>query len=178
MTRTGEGPRPLAEHAAPNTDRLNCITVVPFCKLPVSILHRSDLSAMAKVVFSYLLDRQGRKSVSWPSLERIATDCGTTKPAAIRAIAELKMAKLLRVRRPRGDERGRSNRYEIFTDGKLTGVSGHCADRLRIVTPDGNESLPDSESTNQHPKPDLVGRPITTELRPIVTDSSRKVKTS
>lgn len=146
MTGAKSGPRSGQEHAATKSDNLNPITMTPFCKLPYAVLSRSDLSATAKVVFSYLLDRQGHRTVCWPSLNRIANDCGTTKPAVSRAIADLKNLRLIAVRRPRPGERGRSNRYRISKAESPSSATNRRAKRLRVVGDDGNVSYPYSES--------------------------------
>ena len=148
------GPRPLPERAATKIGQLNRIEPIPFCKLPYSLLSRSDVSATAKIVFAYLLDRQGRKGVSWPSLNTIAFNCGTTKPAVVRNIAELDRAGLVTVRRPLPSERGRSNRYEIPIGVNPKQGMNHNSERSRIVTVAGNETSPEPESENQRRKPD------------------------
>jgi hypothetical protein len=134
MIGANKGPRPGEGYAAPTTQQPHPIRLIPFRKLPVSIMGRSDMSAMAKVVFTYLLDRQGRKVESWPSLDRIAVECGTSKPAVVRAIAELKHANVLAVRRPARGDRGRSNRYRIDIDAESNSATNRGAQRLRIVT--------------------------------------------
>jgi len=43
-----------------------------FWKLPVSIVTRSDMTTIDKIVYAYLLDRQGVNKTSWSSVPTIA----------------------------------------------------------------------------------------------------------
>lgn len=133
MTGAINGPRPGEGNAAAKSDDLHPITMTPFCKLPYVVLNRSDLTATAKMVLAYLMDRQGANEVAWPSQGLIAEVCGTTRPAVSRAVAELKRLRLIEVRRPRPGEWGRANRYRIVKTENRSSAKTHRAGRLRVV---------------------------------------------
>ena len=82
----------------------------PFVKLSMSILRRGDLSNGEKLVYAYLLNRQGDNAECWPGLRTIARDCGCSVSGAERCVRRLEARGLIVV--GRNAESG-SNRYRV-----------------------------------------------------------------
>lgn len=80
------------------------------------LLGRRDLSAGAKLVWFYLADRQGDADVCWPSVERIAADCGLSDRATrsiLKTLADKGLIERVTDRRKR-DARGRERRQYAY----------------------------------------------------------------
>lgn len=75
------------------------------------ILRRTDLGWREKVVYPYLRTRQGEHAAAWPSLARIAADCGSTISSVRLALVALQRANLIEIIH-RG--RGRCSHYRIL----------------------------------------------------------------
>lgn len=80
------------------------------------LLGRRDLSAGAKIVWFYLADRQGDADLCWPSVERIAADCGLSDRATrsiLKTLSDKGLIERVTDRRKR-DARGRERRQYAY----------------------------------------------------------------
>lgn len=97
-----------------------------WAKADIALLARPDLSAAAKIVYVVLADRQAENGSTWPSIRRIATDCGISSVTAQRAIRKLREAGLITVESA-GPNRGRrTNRYVVCVSETNTQESTEC----------------------------------------------------
>lgn len=86
---------------------------MPFWKFPTEIAPLRELSSTAKVVYTYIRDRQGSNAHAWPGFRRIAADCGVSTDAAQRAIVQLVEIRLIETIRTGGKKGTRTNRYRV-----------------------------------------------------------------
>lgn len=82
-----------------------------FVKLSCDVLCRTDLSAGCKLVYSVIRDRIGQNSEAWPSLQRLAEDCGLGRTTVSDAVDKLAEVGLLEVDRAGHNPKRESNRY-------------------------------------------------------------------
>ena len=95
-----------------------------FLKLPVVLLARPDLTATAKLVLAYLIDRSGLKGVAWPSVRRIAGEIGVGERAVRRAVHQLTKSGDLSIE-PRLN--GARNNYQIHMESAAIVAAVLCA---------------------------------------------------
>ncbi len=87
-----------------------------FYKLPTELANRADLSASAKLVWSYLHYRQGTNGTCWPGLRRIANDLGLRSPSAVaKCIKQLEIAGLVEVKRGKPNRKGEEKQTNHYT---------------------------------------------------------------
>jgi len=81
-----------------------------FLKLPITVACRTDIGAVAKLLYASISDRVGIHGRAWPSIRRLAVDTGVGINAVLRGLRELMAADLLIVDR---QGPGRSNVYRL-----------------------------------------------------------------
>jgi len=60
-----------------------------FAQLPIWLIGSTNVDAQGKVVYAYLVWRQGRNAGCWPSMERIAADLGLSRRTVVRILQYL-----------------------------------------------------------------------------------------
>ena len=117
-----------------------------FWKIPKEFGRCRNLTCSAKIVYGYLLDRQGDNGHSWPGLRRIASDCGINRETAANAINQLEKSGWMGVKRVKGNPSHRTNNYfvrlenpagrNIQTAGKSELQRPENPARFRLIEPD------------------------------------------
>lgn len=133
-----------------------------FCKLPYDLLSRRDLTPAAKLIYAYLLDKQGHNQECWPGQRTIATELGICRESVIRAVGELKAVKLLVVSGGHrdGPRHSRACRYRVL-DGPEPG------------SPNGTESVPLEQVNGTESRP-LNGTESVPLQKPTVRNPDRQ----
>jgi len=119
-----------------------------FAPLPLEVLRRGDISANAKLVFARLKLYAGENMTAFPSMTTLAVECGTTRRCAMRSVAHLERAGLLRVVRSTGN----GNVYHLTSAESVTSAQS--------VT---------SDNTDTPPVPKVSPPLVTTPTPPLVT---------
>ncbi len=110
-----------------------------YCQLPKAILARKDLTASAKLLYAYFVDRIGQNSHCWPGTRLIAIDVGMNRKTIQRAVARLESAGLLMVTQGHG---GDTSSYRLHS---LCGVEkgpGTKRDQGQKYPKGGDKSTP------------------------------------
>jgi hypothetical protein len=100
----------------------------PYIAVPKRLAARTDLSAIAKLVWASIRERVGLNACAWPGYARIALDVGCERKTALKAVVELERAGELRVSR----RRGRPNRY-YFPTSPQNGLVDQSQKRTRTT---------------------------------------------
>ncbi len=103
-----------------------------FAQVPIWLLACSDVDPQAKVVYAYLVWRQGQNEGCWPSVDRIARDLQVERKTVMRHLQRLEEMQYIEVHR----ESGRSNYYIINGEvpERIT-LSEQLAAELKISQP-------------------------------------------
>ena len=80
-----------------------------FVQVPLWLLACSNVDPQAKVIYGYLVWRQGRNAGCWPSLDKIAADLQLSRASVMRHLRRLEQLGYIQVTR----EKGRANLYTV-----------------------------------------------------------------
>ena len=80
-----------------------------FAQVPIWLLACADVDPQAKVIYAYLVWRQGQNEGCWPSIDRIASDLQVERKTVIRNLQDLEEKEYIQVHRASG----RPNYYVI-----------------------------------------------------------------
>lgn len=111
-----------------------------FAQIPMWLLACSDVDPLAKVIYGYLVWRQGRNAKCWPSVDRIAEDLQISRASVLRHLARLEELQYIQISRTSGKE----NEYTVDGDPpqKATLTERMTAElRLSPATTSGSEPV-------------------------------------
>ena len=113
-------------------------STMQFWKIPVTVASRTDLNPIDKLVYSYLMDKQGGNGSSWPSLSTISIAIGSKERTVRRSCQNLK-------------------KYGLVTEKLRSGTSSLWT----VITPDENDPSPICQSGQNvdHPTAKMAGHP-------------------
>ncbi len=73
-----------------------------FAQLPIWLIGSTNVDAQGKVVYAYLVWRQGRNAGCWPSMERISADLGLSRRTVVRILQNLEETGYIAIKRVPG----------------------------------------------------------------------------
>ena len=118
---------------------------ISYVKVPTWLLERTDLPAVAKILWAILADRQGKNGVCWPSLRRLAADSGMAVSTVQLQLAKLESRGLLEPIHRQSPGGRSSNRYRVICAPNLGAQERQiCAPKMSAQTdppPGGEEDL-------------------------------------
>ena len=114
-----------------------------FVQIPMWLLACCDVEPQAKVIYGYLVWRQGRNPKCWPSVDRIAVDLQISRASVLRHLARLEELRYIHITRTPG----RANEYTVDGDPPdMVTVTESMAEELKLPAASTGSSTPVSST--------------------------------
>jgi len=126
-----------------------------YVNAPIPVLLDKDLTVNERLVYLYLLWRQGNNDSAWPAAARIAEDLGLAVNTVKKAISHLRAKGHIVITPQKRKGRGYTNHYSVVVP------KGSCGDHLSAEKGSWDDHLPTEKGSSGDPFLPRSGHSVT-----------------